>query len=88
MTFPMYIAGLIGIVTIGAGIVPLYINAPQEVVHIDIKRPNTLLKIAGVVLIVGGTLNLIGNVYFGVKHWQENRAETAHQTDAPPHQDP
>jgi hypothetical protein len=81
MTFLMSIAGLIGVVTIAAGIAALYINVPQPVVHIDIKKPNSLLRIAGIVLIIGGVLNLAGDAYFGIRHWQKDHSDTQHQSE-------
>lgn len=84
MTFLMYIAGLVGIITMAAGAAALSINVPHNVVHIEVKRPNTMLRIAGIVLMIGGVLNLVGNVYFGVKHWQNDHGAASLQSETSP----
>jgi hypothetical protein len=77
----MYLSGLIGIVTLGAGIAVLYVKVPQDVVHLDIKQPNTLLKIISIILIVGGAFNLIGTIYSGIRHEYRESREIARQNE-------
>jgi hypothetical protein len=69
----MYMSGLVGVIAVGAGIAILYVDVPNDVVHLDVRQPNVLLKILSVLLILGGLFSLIGNIYFGFQQWEENR---------------
>jgi hypothetical protein len=84
MSFFMYLSGLIGIVTIGAGVAVLYVNVPQSPVHLEINRPNSVLKLISAILIIGGLLNLIGNIFFAITEWREKKPNIAWQTENPP----
>ncbi|MDD4616496.1 MAG: hypothetical protein PHW76_05185 [Alphaproteobacteria bacterium] len=69
MTFFTYFSGLMSIVIIGVGIALMYIDI-SETIHLDIRRPNILLRALSVILIFAGLLSLGGSFYSALRDWQ------------------
>ncbi len=88
MTFFSYFSGLIAIIIIGVGIALMYIEFPDTIVHLDIRRPNLVMRALGLIIILGGVLSLGGSLYSAIRDWREGddvskAAETGRAPPAP-----